>query len=69
MTAIVRRVVRQVILANELATSREGLRHLVVWLTRIADDFEAHGANVRDIRTAVERIRAQLRRQGGMEVV
>lgn len=57
--------VRQVILSNELAHTRRGLRQLVGWLTEIADDFAAHRANVDDLRWEIRRLERELRRRSG----
>lgn len=59
------RVVRRFILRNELAHTRSGLEMLVAWLREVADDFEAHGCNVRDIRMVIAHFNRELRRRAG----
>jgi hypothetical protein len=56
---------RQLILVNELAHTRTGLRQLIGWLAMIADDFSAHGANVDDLRWEIRRLERELRRRSG----
>lgn len=58
--------VRDVILTNELAHTRNGLRLLIGWLGMIADDFGAHGCDVTDLRWEIQRLTRELRRRGGL---
>lgn len=61
------RAVKQFILRNEIAHTRRGLESLVAWLREIADDFEAHGADVSDIRAVIQHFKDEIRhRRGGM---
>lgn len=57
--------VRQTILTNELAGTRAGLRQLIGWLAEIADDFDAHGCDVCDLRWEIRRLERELRRRNG----
>lgn len=61
------RAVKSFILRNELAHTRCGLETLVRWLHQIADDFESHGADVRDIRAIIVHFQQELRRRRGGE--
>lgn len=65
MRGAVAGALRQVILANELAHTRSGLRQLIDWLGRIADDFGAHGCDVADLRCEICRLERELWRRGG----
>jgi len=57
--------VRRVILENELADTRSGLRQLIDWLRQIADDFASHACDVTDLRWEIRRLERELRRRSG----
>ena len=69
MRPSIAQAVRQLILSNELAGTRSGLRQLIAWLGEIADDFAIHGCDVDDLRWEIRRLERELRRRTGALII
>jgi len=69
MRPSIAQAVRQLILSNELAGTRSGLRQLIAWLGEIADDFAIDGCDVDDLRWEIRRLERELRRRTGALII